>query len=159
MAKNSKSKGDRFERGIAKILADALGLELRRTPLSGGWAKGNPGVHGDVVCVDPGPEAMPYCIECKNVEDWRLESLFTPNHKWFDGWWAQLLDECPGDKMPVLVFTRAYAPTFASFPTSIITADHCAMYMDWAVPYLTIKLETGLFVAVIELEAFVKYIL
>lgn len=159
MAKNSRAKGTRLELDVAKIFAKTLGLELRRTPLSGGWAKGNPGVHGDVVCVDPGPEAFGYCIECKNVEDWRLESLFTPHHRWFDSWWAQLLRDCPGDKTPLLVFTRAYCPTFVSFPTNIITADHCAMYLDWEIPYITVQLKTGLFAAVMELEAFMEYIL
>lgn len=165
---HSKRKGDGFERKIAKVFADALGLEIRRTPLSGGWARGNPNVYGDLVCVDPGPEAFPYCVECKNEEGWRLESLFTFNHAWFDRWWHQLQNERPGNKVPLLVFSRAYAPIFVSFyylglrafflpdgkiqdvtPLSIAMGDDAYMevYMD------------GAHVVIMELDVFMNRIL
>ena len=110
---NSRDKGNRFERRIANTLKEAFGVNLRRTPLSGGWAEDHPDTAGDIVNTDPEAD-WPYSIECKNSESWRLESLFTDNHKWFDDWWKQTLDECPEGKIPVLIFTRNYCPTFVA---------------------------------------------
>lgn len=110
---DSKAKGDRFERKIAKMLGEAFDVSLRRTPISGGWAEDYPDAAGDIVCTDPSKD-WPFCIECKNEENWRLESLFTDKHRWFDDWWKQTLEECPKDKVPVLIFTRNWCPTFVA---------------------------------------------
>lgn len=110
---NSRDKGIRFERKIAKAFSESLGLDIRRTPLSGGWAKGSAEVAGDLVCVD-NPDDFPYHVECKCSEGWKLESLFTDQHKWFDDWWEQCVTECPEGKIPLLVFTRNYTPEFVA---------------------------------------------
>lgn len=107
----SRDKGQVFERTVAKMFAKALNLQMRRTPLSGGWSHDNPNVVGDLVCTSG---EFPYCVECKCVEGWKLESLFTDNHRWFDAWWEQLIGECPNDKVPVLAFSRARQPIFAA---------------------------------------------
>ena len=111
--KNGKAKGSGFERLVAKAFSDVFGVEFRRTPMSGGWSHDNPQVAGDLVCMDPTFD-FPFCIECKNSEGWKLESLFTDNHKWFDDWWKQLIRECPVGKAGILVFTRNRAPVFAA---------------------------------------------
>lgn len=111
MAVNGRAKGASFERTVAKLFSEALGVKLRRTPLSGGWSHDNPDTAGDLVCVEGD---FLYCVECKCAEGWKLESLFTDSHKWFDNWWGQLMDECPSDKIPILVFSRARQPIFAA---------------------------------------------
>lgn len=109
--KNSRAKGSRFELDVAKAFSDAFGIELRRTPLSGGWSHSNPAVAGDLVCITEDTD-FPYCVECKNAEGWMLDSLFTDKHQWFDNWWIQLIKECPEGKEPLLVFTRNRAPAY-----------------------------------------------
>lgn len=113
MGKRSRDKGAGFERQVAKIFGEAYGIKLRRTPMSGGWAQGAEEVAGDLVSVDPDYE-FAYCVECKKQEGWRLESLLTGNHTWFDDWWRQLMNECPNDKTPLLVFSRNRAPIFVA---------------------------------------------
>lgn len=115
--RKSKNKGAGFERQVAKMFSEAYGLEFRRTPLSGGWAKDSDVAAGDLVCVDD-PD-FPYCIECKKSEGWKLESLFTDNHAWFDNWWKQVVDECPEDKEPILVFSRNRMPIFVAVRTDM----------------------------------------
>lgn len=108
---DGRAKGASFERLVAKMFSEALGVKLRRTPLSGGWSHDNRDVAGDLVSVEG---TFPYCVECKCAEGWKLESLFTDYHKWFDNWWAQLIRECPTDKIPILVFSRSRQPIFAA---------------------------------------------
>lgn len=107
----SKDKGSSFERQVAKILGDAYGVKLRRTPMSGGWAQGYDNAAGDLTCLEG---EFPYCVECKKEEGWRLDSLFGDDHKWFDNWWDQLIHECPANKQPLLVFSRNRAPIFVA---------------------------------------------
>lgn len=121
---NSRAKGAAFELTVAKMFSAALGIKLRRTPLSGGWSHDNRDVAGDLVSVEG---AFPYCVECKCAEGWKLESLFTNSHKWFDDWWGQLIKECPLGKTPILVFSRSRQPIFAavknSYELSLVASD------------------------------------
>lgn len=110
---NGRRKGANYELKIAKLFGEAFGMEFRRTPLSGGWAKGNPGVSGDLVCMDLDPGAFPWHIECKRQEGWKLESIFTDKKEWLNTWWKQASDECPKGKRPVLVFGRNRVPDLA----------------------------------------------
>ncbi len=109
---HSRNKGNELELRVAKMFSQYFNLTIRRTPLSGGWSHDNPETAGDLVCTTPGAD-FPYCVECKNVEGWKLESLFTEQHKWFDDWWHQVKVESNG-KMPVLVFSKAYAPILSA---------------------------------------------
>lgn len=116
--RKSKDKGADFERLVAKMFANVYGMLFRRTPLSGGWAKDADVAAGDLVCVDD-PD-FGYCVECKKEEGWCLESLFTDKHAWFDAWWKQLVEECPEDKEPLLVFSRNYMPIFVAVRSAAI---------------------------------------
>ena len=63
----SKQKGARYERKVAKILGDAFGSSIRRTPASGAL-----GIKGDL-CQLEGNFDLPsglsdWCIECKCQE-------------------------------------------------------------------------------------------
>jgi len=120
MGKRSKEKGAAFERRICKILGDAYGIELRRTPLSGGWAQHYDDVAGDVVAVKG---TFPYCVECKKEEGWKLESLLTDSHAWFDAWWMQTVNACPSGQVPLLIFSRNYMPVFAASNCEDLLSD------------------------------------
>lgn len=106
--KYSRNKGANFERKVAKTLSDWSGLELRRTPLSGGWAKHNPNAVGDIACIDIHNE-FPLCVECKCGQGWELESVFRGKCKLFESWWKQATDNCPAGKIPVLIFSKNYS--------------------------------------------------
>ena len=121
MGEKSRRKGANFERKIAKALTEALGVEFRRTPLSGGWADSSQ-VAGDIVPIENFD--FPFSLECKNVEGWTLESLFNGDDAWLKTWWEQCVNETPEGKTPLLIFTKNYAPTFVMgrvFDTFIIS--------------------------------------
>lgn len=144
--KNGRAKGAGFELRIAKLFSAALGIRLRRTPMSGGWSHDNPDVAGDLVCIEG---SFPYCVECKCAEDWRLESLFTSSHKWFDDWWGQLLRECPDGRIPLLVFSRARMPVFVA-----MRCDLTRVIATQAVLYVYTSNDT---IAIIRLEDFLPW--
>jgi len=154
MGKTSRNKGNAFERKIVKMFSDAYDVKLRRTPLSGGWAQDYSGAAGDVVCVEDGAE-FPYCIECKCSEGWRLESLFTDNHAWFDNWWQQMLDECPEGKVPLLVFSRNRTPTFVALRWAH-TLSNCTIGCGFDTNYLSLSID-GIEVIIILLEDFLEW--
>ena len=107
MGKYSKDKGSAFERKIAKILSEAFGVELVRTPMSGGW--GRLETKGDLVTRDD----FPYHVECKKREGWTLDCLLSgKGDKKLEGWWAQTKEQCPENKIPLLVFSKNFAPTY-----------------------------------------------
>lgn len=130
MGKKSRDKGAAFEREVAKLFSEAYGLEFRRTPLSGGWAKDADVAAGDLVCIDD-PD-FPYMIECKKAENWKFESLFTDNHTWFDNWWEQAVEECPDSKEPLLVFSRNYMPILVAVSIDAGFGIHCPMFASLA---------------------------
>jgi Holliday junction resolvase len=84
----SRSKGANAERELAKIIGDRLGVEMRRTPLSGGmkWK-------GDIVGW-PG-----YHVEAK-----RQERLSIP------AWVEQAEGDCPDGCVPLVAFRRSREP-------------------------------------------------
>lgn len=145
--KNGRAKGAGFELKVAKAFSKALGVKLRRTPMSGGWSHDNPDVQGDLVCVEGD---FCYCVECKCAEGWKLESLFTGQHKWFDDWWKQLMAECPADRVPLLVFSRARMPTFVAmriddYPVKL---DACAL----------LQLDTGdVVIMIVTMDDFLRW--
>lgn len=110
MGKKSKRKGSTYELKIAKILSTWSDMQLKRTPLSGGWAREHPEVSGDIVCVEP-DKFFPLHVECKNNEQWSWERTLHGQGPVFNSWWLQTIRECPNGiivKFPVLVFSQAY---------------------------------------------------
>lgn len=95
--KKSRNKGANYERKVAGIFKDALGVLLSRTPQSGGFQKGK-NVHsdfkGDIVCLEEGKDFNLH-IECKNAQ-----TLSIP------AWTKQAEEDCPPGKIPAIVFHR-----------------------------------------------------
>lgn len=93
--KNSKRKGGKYERDIAKKFQNRYGVELKRTPQSGGFAKKSDKAddyRGDITIVDT-RETLLVHIECKNQKTWQLK-------QWID----QAEEDCPKDRKPIVVF-------------------------------------------------------
>lgn len=121
--KNSKQKGNNFERKVAKILTEKLEMEFNRTPQSGGlrWASDN-NVYGDIVT----PNNFPFIIECKNRENWSFDQLMKGQCKEFDNWVKQVTEDCcrynhnSGDKdtilkVPLIIFTKNRMPIYLAY--------------------------------------------
>lgn len=73
---NSKNKGSKNERGVAKLMQNWAGYEFARTPQSGGlhWKKQY--TSGDIVCIDEKHGSrFPFSIECKFHESLDLLHL------------------------------------------------------------------------------------
>jgi hypothetical protein len=92
--KGARAKGASYERKIAKILEERTGVELERTPLSGGFAKANSStaLKGDINTIDPLIDLHLH-IECKNQKKWALKK-----------WYEQARSDCPKGKKPIVVF-------------------------------------------------------
>jgi hypothetical protein len=95
--KSSRNKGANYERTIAKIFKDKLGIELKRTPMSGGFARSAEKAdeyRGDIVCLDVDKEFTLH-LECKDHKSWSLPA-----------WLRQAEEDCPKNKIPIVVMHR-----------------------------------------------------
>lgn len=93
--KNAKRKGGTFENLIAKVFGERYGVELKRTPQSGGFAKKSTladDYRGDITIVNP-KHYLKLHIECKNCKTWSLPK-----------WIAQAEEDCPKNRIPMVVF-------------------------------------------------------
>lgn len=105
--KLAKSKGNSYERKIAKLFSEWWGevKSFRRTPMSGGWSKSR--ATGDIIC----PSEFPFDIECKHHKDWELIQLLkSPEKCKLMKFWKQAVDECRPNKKPMLIFTKNNQP-------------------------------------------------
>ena len=95
--KSSKNKGANYERTIAKIFKEKLGVELKRTPQSGGFAKDSSKgdeFRGDIVSIDDTIDFILH-LECKDQATWNLPA-----------WIRQSEEDCSEGKIPIVVFHR-----------------------------------------------------
>lgn len=93
--KRSKRKGANYERTIAKKFQSRYGIELKRTPQSGGFAKKSDKAddfRGDITIVNP-TQVLKVHIECKDQKTWQLKQ-----------WIEQAENDCPEDRAPIVVF-------------------------------------------------------
>ena len=94
--KSSKSKGGEYERNVARKMKEKLGVELTRTPSSGGFKKDVKGTSfkGDISNLDDNITFMLH-IECKNQKSWSLPA-----------WFKQAEEDCPEGRIPTVIFHR-----------------------------------------------------
>lgn len=103
---NSKKKGSKNERDIAKFFKTWTSFEFSRVPQSGGlrWKKTD-NITGDIVCSDPNhPGPFMLSVEGKSYKDLRFEHILIPNKKRvkiFDFWDQAIADAERGDKVPI----------------------------------------------------------
>lgn len=93
--KNAKRKGGQYERDIAKKFQTRYGVELKRTPQSGGFAKKSEKAddyRGDITIVDT-KQMLLLHIECKCQKTWQLKQ-----------WLEQSESDCPEGRTPIVVF-------------------------------------------------------
>lgn len=93
--KRAKRKGSNYERELAKRFGERYGVELKRTPQSGGFAKKSEKAddyRGDITIVDT-KKMLKLHIEAKNCKTWSLKQ-----------WLKQAEEDCPEGRTPVVVF-------------------------------------------------------
>jgi hypothetical protein len=102
---NSRSKGARNERAIAKVLEKWTGKKFAKTPASGGLQWKTSMTKGDVVCTTEG-HYFPFCIEGKFYAKIDFAQLLTPGLLNIDiiDWWIQCRrDSRKCNKVPMLL--------------------------------------------------------
>lgn len=95
IGKRSKRKGSCYERDTAKRFKKAYGVDLVRTPQSGGFVKNvekSDDFRGDIVPANDNIKLKLH-IECKNTKSWSLPA-----------WLKQAENDCPKGKIPTVVF-------------------------------------------------------
>ena len=97
MTLNSKKKGDRFERDVAKQLTKKFNTKVRRTPMSGGMS-----IKGDIIDINPDSVLFDYHWECKNQEKLNIWKAL-----------EQARNDKPMGKTPVVVFTKNFENDYA----------------------------------------------
>lgn len=109
--KKAKRKGSTYERTLCKYFSDLWGAKFFRTPMSGGsQLKHDYNLAGDISTPD---ETFPYHVEAKNQEALKgFHTVFTSRKCPVWKWWTQCETECPWGKVPLLVFTKNYMPSF-----------------------------------------------
>lgn len=92
--RSAKKKGASYELTIAKLFKEHFGINLTRTPQSGGFAKKAEvkEFKGDIVCLDPNVSFQLH-VECKNQKTLSMKS-----------WLEQAKSDCPQDRIPVVIF-------------------------------------------------------
>lgn len=88
MAINSRSKGNKNERVVAKLLKGWTGKEFARTPSSGGLNWKSSHSKGDVVCTTEG-HLFPFCVEVKAHKEINFEHLLYLKTPKIDEFWEQ----------------------------------------------------------------------
>ena len=117
MRKNSRNKGSRFERTIAKAWESWTGYKFSRTPGSGGWAKAKDAM-GDLVCTDEKhSRRFPFSIECKNYQDIKFEHILLglKSCKIISFWEQATKDAKRAGKIPILIMRYNSMPKSEAF--------------------------------------------
>jgi len=117
MRKNSRNKGSRFERTIAKAWESWTGYKFSRTPGSGGWAKAKDAM-GDLICTDEKhSRRFPFSIECKNYQDIKFEHILLglKSCKIMSFWEQAKRDAKRANKIPILIMRYNSMPKGEAF--------------------------------------------
>lgn len=143
---DSRAKGATFERKIAKMLTEALGIEFKRSPGSGAYATVNKmgAFKGDIITESP----FPYCIECKKYADFNLEDLVTGTKSGILKWFEQLNREKGKDK-GILIFQRDHGKIMMALESDVVQKGllywngYVIGKMDDVLPFLVRLSKTG----------------
>lgn len=101
---NSRRKGAKNERDLAKLLEIWTNKKFAKTPASGGLNWKNTNVAGDIVCTTEG-HYFPFCIEAKSYKDINFIHLLNPNKKGVkvkEFWDQAVRDATKANKVPLL---------------------------------------------------------
>lgn len=104
MAINSRNKGAKNERKLAKLIETWSGKSFSRTPASGGLQWKASFSKGDIICTTEG-HYFPFCIEAKNHKEIDFSHLLNDKIKLpkiFEFWNQCTRDATKANKIPLL---------------------------------------------------------
>lgn len=152
---NSRSKGKRGEREVAKLLQDwwrKLEPECKfaTTPSSGGWStpemRGEFKVAGDLTTT---AKRWPWTVEVKRREGWSDKTLKEGKASPIWGWWKQVLKSSAEEKrMPMLWFRRSHEPWLVMFAESDVWWQPASAKFSWGSHDLNFEKHPIVFAAV-----------
>lgn len=102
---NSRSKGNRNERNIAKLFEKWTGKKFSKTPSSGGLQWKTTNSKGDIVCTKEG-HYFPFCIEAKSYKELNFQHLLYSDKAEILKFWAQANRDADLAKKIPLLFMR-----------------------------------------------------
>lgn len=103
MAINSRTKGNKEERNVAKLMKAWTGKDFARVPSSGGLQWKNAHAKGDIVCSDE-KTYFPFCIEVKSYKELNFQHLlYLENPKIIEFWEQCIRDAKLCNKIPLLI--------------------------------------------------------
>lgn len=109
MAINSKNKGNKNEREVAKWWESWTGMEFQRVPQSGGlrWANADK-ISGDIICTDPKHgKFFQFSIECKSYQDLDFKPPLLGNKgDKLQAFWKQAMDDAERSGKEPILFMR-----------------------------------------------------
>jgi hypothetical protein len=108
VSKKSNSKGAAFERRVRDMFRESWGVQLERTPQSGGWGRSQ--TKGDLV--SPTNTRFPYFVECKNQQQWNLWGTLFESQGELLNWWDKACKQAKeeGGKVPLVIVGQDYQP-------------------------------------------------
>lgn len=99
---NSRTKGSKNERELAKLFKTWTGKDFARTPSSGGLSWKSSNSKGDIVCTAEG-HYFPFCIEAKNHREINFEHLLYLSKPKIIEFWTQCFNDArKANKIPLL---------------------------------------------------------
>jgi len=131
--KNSRTKGNVFERSVAKILNNRFKTsEFSRSPGSGAFATTHTlpehlKIYGDLIT----PNKFKFCIECK--KGYKNQNLYSLYNYSSDIW--KFIDQCEKDakkcdRVPMVIFKQDRQPTLVITPMGLLTGNPELKYID-----------------------------
>ena len=147
--KNPKTKGNGFERRVAKILSDWAGVKFMRTPASGAIHNfKDKRVVSDIVA----PLSVgnfPFSIECKKVEcSWELSSIIEGTSQTLKDHWKQCVQDAEQENLiPLLVFNKNFREIYAILKqsdlekTKIILENRLEVFLSGGIPLVIFRLK------------------
>tara|TARA_R110002126_G_scaffold92657_4_gene219754 strand:- start:5016 stop:5537 length:522 start_codon:yes stop_codon:yes gene_type:complete len=125
--KNSRTKGNTFERQVAKLLNDRFNtLEFSRSPGSGAFASTHTlpdhlKIYGDLIS----PQKFKFCIECK--KGYNNQNLYSLYNYSADIWKFIAQSEKDAGKcglLPMVIFKQDRQPILAIVPESVHVVEN-----------------------------------
>lgn len=106
---NGRNKGASFEREVAKMLFDELGVSFKRD-----LEQYRAGDHGDLI---PDDDAFPFTLELKRYADGPVGGVAS--------WWDQVCRAAKREqKLPALIYKYDRKPIRCVLPLAAIMHDH-----------------------------------
>ena len=132
----ARRKGATFERKVANTFSKWLGIGCRRTPMSGAYGE-EWNLGGDLMFDRP----VPWFVELKRREGWRLESFFNDNcgSALAFKWATKAKEEAyASGKVPLVIFSKNYTTSFVMVPERHIVGD-LKIGVSWFDRYMLIN--------------------